>query len=125
MFDTGTETVRLVLLRESVDESVQDERVLLDRAVEHAFTVMLEEQARRAHAEDRVVSRDEFLAIVSHDLRSPLDVIGINAALLAQHAPGDETGAKFKKWARKHRAGRGGDGPPPFGSPRRGAVRRR
>jgi signal transduction histidine kinase len=92
--------IRVAAERQRTDRRLLGEREDTDRAVEHAFTLMIEEQARRAHAEDRVVSRDEFLAIVSHDLRSPLDVIGINAALLAQHAAGDETGAKFKKWAR-------------------------
>ena len=52
MFDTGTETVRLVLLRESVDESVQDERVLLDRALDQERhrsdeTIDAERHARR------------------------------------------------------------------------------
>jgi signal transduction histidine kinase len=92
--------VLLAAERRRTDRHLVDEREDTDRAVEHALALMIEEQARRAHAENRVVSRDEFLAIVSHDLRSPLDVIAINAALLAQHAPGDETGAKLKKWAR-------------------------
>jgi signal transduction histidine kinase len=89
----------LAAQRRRTDRQLLGEREDTDRAVENALTMLIEEHVRRARAEDRIASRDEFLAIVSHDLRSPLDVIVINAALLSRHAPADESGARLKRWA--------------------------
>jgi len=47
----------------------------------------------RAHADEVVAARDEFLATVSHDLRGMLSALGMNAELLLEGAPeslGDE-----------------------------------
>lgn len=48
---------------------------------------------------DAVGARDELLAVVSHDLRNPLNVISMNTALLVRNAPKDEHGAKATRWA--------------------------
>jgi signal transduction histidine kinase len=45
-----------------------------------------------------IATRDEFLHIVSHDLRGPLMTIaGVNA-LIAQNAPGGDAGANIRDW---------------------------
>jgi signal transduction histidine kinase len=76
------------------------ERHDTDEAVHHSIELLQLEQDAREHAEDRVLTRDEFLAIVSHDLRSPLDVIVINAALLGENAPPGPVQARLQKWAK-------------------------
>lgn len=49
-----------------------------------------EESARRiAAAEARVAARDEVIAVVSHDLRSPLNSVAMSAALLSTPQPED------------------------------------
>jgi signal transduction histidine kinase len=61
-----------------------------ERRLEHARTA-------REKAAAAVLLRDEFMAIVSHDLRTPLNVIAINAARLEQVVPGGEGDEKIRK----------------------------
>ena len=90
----------LASARHRTDERLARERHDTDHAMRHSFELLRREQSAREHAEDRILTRDELLAIVSHDLRSPLDVIVINAALLAGNPPPGELGARYLKWAR-------------------------
>jgi len=86
--------------RRRTDRHLAEERRDTDNAVKHALDLLVDEQAGRVEAEQQALTRDEFLAIVSHDLRSPLDAIAINASLLAENAPPGDEGEKHKKWAR-------------------------
>lgn len=86
--------------RRRTDQHLAEERADTDNAVRHALDLLVNEQAGRVEAEQRALTRDEFLAIVSHDLRSPLDAISINASLLGEHAPPGIEGEKHQKWAR-------------------------
>jgi PAS domain S-box-containing protein len=52
------------------------------------------EQAARAAAEAAVQARDDVLAIVSHDLRNPLNAIALSAGLLRERIP-EESRAKL------------------------------
>jgi signal transduction histidine kinase len=58
-----------------VNAQLEDKADALERAVGS-------ERAARAEAETAVATRDELLAIVSHDLRNPLSVITTNGAVL-------------------------------------------
>jgi signal transduction histidine kinase len=42
--------------------------------------------------------KDEFLAVVSHDLKNPLGVVMMNAAVLLKTLATDETATKQKRW---------------------------
>jgi PAS domain S-box-containing protein len=62
-------------------------------AVEQRSLMERETQAR-AEAENAVRSRDDVLAIVSHDLRNPLNIIAMSAAVLDKPLPDDTRAAQ-------------------------------
>jgi len=59
----------------------QTDRELSNSEREEALTC---EQQNRSHAENEMALKDEFLAIMSHELRHPLNMIHVNAELLAR-----------------------------------------
>jgi two-component system CheB/CheR fusion protein len=59
----------------------QTDRALSDNERDKALT---SEQRNRSHAESEVAQKDEFLAIMSHELRHPLNMIHINVELLTR-----------------------------------------
>ena len=85
--------------RRATDEDLAKERRNTDHAVEHVLGLLAEEQRDHAHAARSVASRNEFLGIVSHDLRGPLTTISGYASLIEQQAPPDETGHRIRGWA--------------------------
>jgi signal transduction histidine kinase len=85
--------------RRRTDRHLMSEREDTDHAVQHAIDTIISEQVSRLDAEQRAITREEFLAIVSHDLRAPLDAIVFNADLLAKHSPPGEDGDRHRKWA--------------------------
>lgn len=94
--------------RAHADEVLRDERAAADEALQHerdeAAHVMsrllpLERNktdrhllTERARADFAVSNRDDFLGIVSHDLRNLLGGIVMSATLLSDSAPADEHG---------------------------------
>ena len=65
------------------------------RAAEDERARLLEaERVARAAAESALRTRDEVLAVVSHDLRNPLSVIDMCAVSLADRLPSDDEGAR-------------------------------
>lgn len=65
------------------------------RAADEERTRLLEaERAARAAAETALRTRDEVLAVVSHDLRNPLSVIDMCAASLVDKLARDDEGAR-------------------------------
>jgi len=85
--------------RQATDEDLATEREHTDEAVEHVQGLLVEERRHHAHAARGVATRNEFLGIVSHDLRGPLMTIAGVAALLDQQAPNDELGQRMHAWA--------------------------
>jgi PAS domain S-box-containing protein len=65
------------------------------RAADEERTHLLEaERTARGAAETALRTRDEVLAVVSHDLRNPLSVIDMCAASLSDKLPPDDEGAR-------------------------------
>ncbi len=85
--------------RQTTDEDLANERRHTDEAVEHVQELLVDERRHHAHAVRGVATRNEFLGIVSHDLRGPLMTISGVAALMDQQAPADETGDRMHVWA--------------------------
>jgi signal transduction histidine kinase len=78
--------------RQITDADLADERKHTDVAVDHVMELLLHEQKARVSTERHAATRNEFLAIVSHDLRAPLSVMSAAAALIAKSTPDGESG---------------------------------
>ena len=89
--------------RRATDEDLANERRQTDEAVEYVQELLVEERRHHAHAVRGVATRNEFLGIVSHDLRGPLMTISGVAALMDQQAPANETGQRMHAWAERVR----------------------
>jgi signal transduction histidine kinase len=70
--------------RSHTDASLRAERILTDQAYAYAELLLAGEQKSLKLANDALTTRDEFLAVVSHDLRSPLAVISMCASELTK-----------------------------------------
>jgi signal transduction histidine kinase len=75
--------------RTKTDITLERERADTDQAVEQTFELLRQEQQGHDLTRTMVVTRDQFLAIVSHDLRTPLSIVAVNAAVIAQRLTGD------------------------------------
>jgi PAS domain S-box-containing protein len=71
--------------------------VTLERqSAEVRAALFAREQEARAEAEATNRAKDEFLAMLGHELRNPLDVIGTAVRVLDAQGAGDETTAKAR-----------------------------
>ncbi len=86
--------------RAETDESLLAERNEVDEVVDLTKTLLVQEQREAGASKVALERRDEFLAMVSHDLRTPLAIITMNAEMIARLAAQDEPRtAEFKAWA--------------------------
>jgi signal transduction histidine kinase len=95
------------------DDALQQERETADETLDaerdqHVALLAHERQetdrdlsAERASADVAVATRDEFLGVVSHDLRNMLDVIGGFAVLIAKEAAADHRPEQVLKHAQR------------------------
>jgi signal transduction histidine kinase len=95
------------------DDALQEERTNADQALreergEHVALLSGERDttdkdllAERARSDDALANRDEFLGVVSHDLRNMLDVIGGFAALIAKEAAAEHRPEQVLKHAQR------------------------
>jgi len=66
--------------------------VALAWALSEAFVV---EASRTGKEVERL--REEFLAVIAHDLRAPINIIGLNAQIIERIDPGSESGPKIRQ----------------------------
>jgi signal transduction histidine kinase len=86
--------------RQAIDENLETDRRHTDAAIDYAMSLFSQEQEAHSRARSVVVRRDEFLAIVSHDLRAPLSAIALAAALVETSASAKEAGNPIRKWSK-------------------------
>ncbi len=84
--------------REQTDETLTNERVKTDSEVERFSNLLAEE--KEAHEETRVAltTRDELLAIVSHDLRNPVGSIRSYAELISEDPSFAAASGEVHEW---------------------------
>jgi signal transduction histidine kinase len=83
--------------RDNADETLRREREDYARSLKKFLPLERESTDRflrseRMHADDALVNRDDFLAIVTHDLRDLLGGIVMSAAVISKSAPQNEPG---------------------------------
>ena len=76
----------LALERAKTDSLLLAERQMTDEIVDDAGLLLFDEQAAHARSRIAVARRDQLLAMVSHELRSPLTAITLNAQYLLEMA---------------------------------------
>ena len=108
--ETAEESGRLAVERRREDDLLAREREVIDRqrnierADRHRVIAALLETERkstdvsllseRRSADNAIAARDEFLGMVSHDLRTLIAGISLNAAMLMQEATPDDAGQR-------------------------------
>lgn len=90
--------------RAETDDRLRAERGESDQSARLAGLQLLGEQAAHSLAKLAVQNRDEFIALVSHELRNPLTTIVLNAELLEADAPPDVEGEATRVVAKEVRA---------------------
>jgi signal transduction histidine kinase len=89
--ERGKEDVALQAERETADLALQAERTEQVAALsDERLATDKDLSAERARADNLLATRDEFLGVVSHDLRNMLGIIGGYAALIAKEASADQ-----------------------------------
>jgi signal transduction histidine kinase len=85
--------------RDNADETLRRERADYARSLRKFLPLERESTDRflrseRMHSDDALVNRDDFLAIVTHDLRDLIGTIAMSAGVISKSAPQDEEGKK-------------------------------
>jgi signal transduction histidine kinase len=85
--------------RAETDESLLAERNEVDQVVDETKTLLAQEQRAVSASTAALARRDEFLAMVSHDLRNPLAIIALDAEAIARSTPEGPNAANITAWA--------------------------
>ena len=84
--------------REQTDKNLLVERTRTDSEVQLASNLLSDEIAEHSKTKISLTTRDEFLAIVSHDLRNPIGAISTCAEMLLEHSSYKEMDKEIKEW---------------------------
>ena len=95
--ERGARRRLLEVERAATDRDLARERSDTDVAVEQTFSLLHDETAAHADTREMIVTREEFLAIVSHDLRNPLNVIAVSTAVLGEQLSRDTRDPDFTR----------------------------
>ena len=68
--------------RTLTDKNLSEERAEVDSQNERTSKIYIEKEAAHAATQSELTTSDEFLAIVSHDLRNPLSSISMSAQIM-------------------------------------------
>lgn len=69
--------------REATDKNLKGERVKIDNEVERVAVLLNDEHAAHVETQSALTTREEFVAIVSHDLRNPIGAILTSIEILS------------------------------------------
>ena len=72
--------------RRDTDNPLSLERGHMDSGLENLSAQLVAERASHSASDGALMTHKEFVAITSHDLRSNLAIVSVNAALLRRHA---------------------------------------
>lgn len=87
---SALETTLLKSERTITDQNLQEERMRTDSEVHLAKDELVDEIKKHSKTKVSLTTRDEFLAIVSHDLRNPIGAVSSSAEMLLK-------GSNYKK----------------------------
>jgi signal transduction histidine kinase len=82
----GTSVIEKNQSRRDTDSRLSVERGHMDAGLDRLSKELAVERASHSASEGALLTHQEFVSITSHDLRSNLSVVSINAALLRRHA---------------------------------------
>ncbi len=85
--------------RAGTDDSLLTERHEADAVVDRTMRLLADERRELGASKAALAGRDEFLAMVTHDLRNPLTVIAMDAEMIARSTPDEPSAARIKAWA--------------------------
>ncbi len=84
--------------RKDTDTDLARERLKADSGIQNMDQILDKEIAAHFDTKTSLTSRDEFLAIVSHDLRNPIGTIVSCADLLLEDSSPNKMQPELKKW---------------------------
>jgi signal transduction histidine kinase len=84
--------------REETDENLLRERKRTDSVAQRSSELLANEQSSHSATKAALTTRDELLAIVSHDLRNPIATVVSYAELLLEDTSSAQTANKSKEW---------------------------
>ncbi len=97
-FKSAIESRVLGQEREQTDKNLLAERSRADSEVHVASNLLSDEIAEHSKTKVSLTTRDEFLAIVSHDLKNPIGAISICADMLLEDSSYKEMNSQITHW---------------------------
>ncbi len=100
--ERASEDATLRRERATLDERLQEEREARKQALADLLRLEREKTdehlfLERERSEEVLAARDDFLGMVSHDLRTLLSGVAMRAAVLVKHASKDEAGQRIRR----------------------------